>query len=212
MQKHAEPSEKLIIKPINSVNNIISELMQLTGSGKSVMLYTDAKYFLLSTLKKGEESKYTVRAMFDLIRCDFPHLADLKLSDAIHMTDLKVILTLWRLQIEQASQALQNFSAGNSMASVYAERLIESLPETLHAANQFLDLDIPTEQIDDIAGSDERFNDAKNIGRRFSVEERKEAYLKVESFYGAELENGLRWLVQNNPGTRLKPKMSAVLA
>ena len=79
LQKHAGPSEKLIIKPINSVNNIISELLQLTGSGKSLMLYTDAKNFLLSTLRKGEESKYTVRAMFDLIRCDFPHLANLGL-------------------------------------------------------------------------------------------------------------------------------------
>ena len=212
LQKHADPSEKLIIKPINSVNNIITELMQLTGSGKSLMLYTDAKNFLLSTLKKGEESKYTVRAMFDLIRCDFPHLENLRLSDAIHMTDLKVILTLWRLQIEQAGQSLQNFSPRNLMASVYAERLIESLPETLQAANQFLELGIPAGQIDDILRSDKRFDDAKNIGQRFSVEGRKEAYLKVENFYGAELDNGLRWLVQNNPGTRLKPKMSGALA
>ena len=52
LQKHATPSERLIIKPINSVNNIIPELLQITGSGKSLLLYTDAKNFLLSTLKK----------------------------------------------------------------------------------------------------------------------------------------------------------------
>jgi hypothetical protein len=212
LQKHAKPSEKLIIKPINSVNNIISELLRLTGSGKSLMLYTDAKNFLLSTLKKGEESKNTVRAMFDLIRCDFPHLVNLRLTDTIQMTDLKVILTLWRLQIEQAEQALQHFSPGNLMASVYGERLIENPLETLRAANQFLDLGIPAGQIDAIVSSDSRFNDAKNTGQRFSVEGRKEAYLKVENFYGAELDNGLRWMVQNNPGTRLNPKMSGSLA
>jgi len=208
LQKHAEPSEKLIIKPINSVNNIISELLQLTASGKSLMLYTDAKNFLLSTLKKGEESKYTVRAMFDLIRCDFPHLANLGLSDSIHMTDLKVILTLWRLQIEQANQAIRYFSPRNLMASVYAERLIENPLEILLAANQFLELGIPAGQIDDIVKSDTRLNDAKNTGKRFSVEARNEAYQKVEDFYGNELDNGLRWMVQNNPGTRLNPKMS----
>ena len=211
LQKHAGPSEKLIFKPINSVNNIISELLHLTGSGKSLMLYTDAKSFLLSTLKKGEESKNTVRAMFDLIRCDFPHLANLRLTDAIHMTDLKVILTLWRLQTEQAEQALQYFSPRNLMASVYGERLIENPLETLRAANQFLDLGIPAGQIDDIVSSDSRFNDAKNIGQRFSVAGRKAAYLKVENFYGAELDHGLRWMIQNNPGARLNPKMSGSL-
>jgi hypothetical protein len=211
LQKHAEPSEKLIIKPINSVNNIISELLQLTGSGKSLMLYTDARNFLLSTLKKGEESKYTVRAMFDLIRCDFPQLANLRLTNTIHMTDLKVILTLWRLQIEQADQALQYFSTRNQMASVYGERLIENPLEILRAANQFLDLGIPAGQIDDIVKSDSRFNDAKNFGQRFSVEGRKEAYLKVENFYGAELENGLRWMIQNNPGTKMNPDMRGSL-
>jgi hypothetical protein len=212
LQKHADPSGKLIIKPINSVNNIISELLQLTASGKSLMLYTDAKNFLLSTLKKGEESKFTVRAMFDLIRCDFPQLANLRLTDTIHMTDLKVILTLWRLQIEQAEQALQIFSPMGRMASVYGERLIENPLETLRSANQFLDLGIPAEQIDDIARSNKRFNDAKNIGQRFSVEERKEAYLKVENFYGAELDNGLSWMVQSNPGTRMNPELCGSLA
>jgi len=211
LQKHAEPSEKLIIKPINSVNNIISELLQLTGSGKSLMLYTDARNFLLSTLKKGEGSKFTVRAMFDLIRCDFPQLANLRLTDTIHMTDLKVTLTLWRLQIEQAEQAVRHFSPRNPIASVYGERLIEDLAETLRAANRFLDLGISAGQIEDIARSDSRFNDAKNTGRRFSVEGRKKAYLKVENFYGAELDNGLKWMVQSNPGTRLKPEMSCPL-
>jgi len=212
LRKHAEPSEKLIIKPINSVNNIVSELLQLTGSGKSLMLYTDARSFLLSTLKKGEESKFAVRAMFDLIRCDFPHLANLTLTNTIQMTDLKVILTLWRLQIEQANRALQDFSPKHQLASVYSESLIENPLETLRAANRFLDLGIPAGQIDDIAKSDSRFDDAKNIGQRFSVERRKEAYLKIENFYGAELDNGLRWMVQNNPGTRLNPKMRESLA
>ena len=48
LQKHATPNERLLIKPINSVNNIIPELLQITGSAKSLLLYTDARNFLLS--------------------------------------------------------------------------------------------------------------------------------------------------------------------
>jgi len=212
LQKHARSAEKLILKPINSVNNIISELMGLTGAGKSLMLYTDAQNFLLSTLKKGEQSKYAVRAMFDLTRCDFPHLANLRLTDTIHMTDLKVILTLWRLQIEQADKALQQFSPLNRMASIYGERLIESPLETLQLANRYLELGISEDEISRIANSDSRFDDAKSAGQRFSIENRKQAYEKVKAFYGTELDMGLRWMLQNNPGIQLTPTLAGTLA
>lgn len=211
LQKHAGRDEKLIIKPINSVNNIIPELMQETGSAKSLMLYTDAKNFLLSTLKKGEESKFAVRAMFDLIRCDFPHLEKLRISDTIHMTDLKVILTLWRLQIEQAEMALRTFAPQNVMASLYGEHLITSPLESLRAANQFLELGISSDQLDQIARSDRRLMDAKNTGTPFSIEKRREAYTKVEEFYRGELDKGLGWMIHSNPGTRLKPNLLGAL-
>jgi len=211
LRKHARQNEKLIIKPINSVNNIIPELMQITGSAKSLMLYTDAKTFLLSTLRKGEGSKHTVRAMFDLIRCDFPHLANLNLSAIIHMTDLNIILTLWRLQLEQAENALQVFSPKNAMASLYGEKLIHNPLAALQCANRFLDLGISSQQINDIAESDNRFKDAKNSSERFSVQKRKDVYESLERFYGDELDNGYQWMLNNNPTTRLYPDLSGAL-
>jgi len=211
LQKHATPSERLIIKPINSVNNIIFELLHLTGSGKSLMLYTDARNFLLSTLKKGEGGKQTVRSMFDLLRCDFQHLSNLMLTHTIHMTDLRVIMTLWRLQIEQAEKALQYFSPMSKMASLYGEKLIENPLEALRAANHFLELGITGDQIDNVVKSDIRFNDAKNTGERFSVQKRAEVYNKLEDFFGADLNDGLNWMVRNNPGTSLHPDLSGAL-
>jgi hypothetical protein len=211
LQKHAAPAEKLVIKPINSVNNIIPELLQTTGSGKALMMYTDAKNFLLSTLRKGEGGKHVTRAMFDLLRCDFPHLANLSLSAMLHMTDLNIILTLWRLQIEQAESALQQYSSGNMMASLYGEKLVQHALETLSDANRFLDLGISAEQIENIVESDRRFDDAKNAGERFSPQKRQEIYQKLEDFYGADLVNGLNWMVRKNPGTLLTPVLSGAL-
>jgi len=211
LQKHALASEKLIIKPINSVNNIIPELLQITGSGKSLMLYTDVRNFVLSTLKKGEGGKQTVRSMFDLLRCDFEHLSNLQLTHTIHMTDLRIIMTLWRLQLEQAEKVLQEFSPGNVMASLYGEKLVQEPLETLQAANQFLELGISSEQIHAIANSDSRFIDAKNKGKEFSVQEREAQYQRLESFYGDDLDDGLEWLIRNNPGTKLFPEPSGAL-
>ncbi len=211
LQKHARQSEKLIIKPINSVNNIISELLQVTASTPSLMLYTDAENFLLSTLKKGEGGKHVIRAMFDLLRCDFPHLSNLSFSAMINMTDLNIILTLWRLQIEQAETVLQQFSGKTVMASLYGEELIQSTLDTLRAANHFLGLGISAEQINDLVKSDSRFIDAKNTAERFSEIKRKETYEKITAFYGDELVNGLNWMVNNNPKTSLHPNLSGAL-
>ncbi len=211
LQKHASANERLIIKPINSVNNIIPELLEITSDTKSLMLYTDARNFALSTLKKGEGGKQTIRSMFDLIRCDFPHLANLQLTHTIHMTDLRIIMTLWRLQLEQAEQAIRQHSSESGIASLYGERLIDNPQAILHAANDFLDLGISSGQIDAIATSDERFNDAKNASERFSKEQRAEKYRQLEEFYGSDLDDGLEWLTRSNPGTELHPELSAAL-
>ena len=211
LRKHAAPGEKLVIKPINSVNNIVTELMQMTGRGKALMLFTDARNFLLSTLKKGEPAKHTVRSMFDLVRCDFPQLERLRLSDTIHLTDLKVIMTLWRLQLEQANGVLQYFAPRDRMASLYGERLVAEPAATLHAANRFLELNIPDGRLDAIAG-EHRNDDAKVEGARFSAESRRQAYRKVENFYGDELDRGLEWMARNNPGTQLLPELPGPLA
>ncbi|MBT8071794.1 MAG: hypothetical protein HKP21_09530 [Xanthomonadales bacterium] len=211
LQKHAGPSEKLIIKPINSVNNIIPELLQLTGQTKSLVLYTDARNFLLSTLRKGESGKHVIRAMFDLIRCDFPHLSNLTISATIHMTDWNIILTLWRLQIEQAEAALRKFAPAQVMASLYGEELIHNPLQVLTAANRFLELGVSTERIAGIVQSDERHEDAKTSGQRFSVERRAGTYQKLEQFYGAELDQVFNWMLNNNPSVQLEPKLTGSL-
>lgn len=211
LQKHATAGEKLVIKPINSVNNIVPELLQLTGSNPSLMLYTDARNFILSTLRKGEGGKQTVRSMFDLLRCDFPHLSNLQLTHTIHMTDLRVIMTLWRLQLEQAEQLLKKYSPDRRIASLYGDDLIENPGKCLQAANEFLGLGIPAEQIDAIANSEERHVDAKNPGEVFSLARREEAYQRLEAVFGDDINDGLEWLIANNPGTRVRPRLSGPL-
>jgi len=150
--------------------------------------------------------------MFDLLRCDFEHLANLSLSAMLHMTDLNIILTFWRLQIEQAEKALQNYAPKNVMASLYGEKLTQNPTETLLTVNQFLGLGISSEQIDELVSSDSRFDDAKSTGQRFSLQKRDETYQKLKRFYGDDLENGFKWMLRNNPGTRLHPNVTGALS
>jgi hypothetical protein len=209
LQKHTRPSETLVIKPINSVNNIIGELLKISAGSRALLLYTDARNFMLSTLRKGEGGKHVVRAMFDLLRCDFPHLANLSLSAMIHMTDWNIILTFWRLQTEQAEQMLQQHK--NAMASLYGEELIHDPLASVQQVNRFLELGLNDKQIDTVMAGDQRHQDAKASGQRFSVEKREETYHRLEEFYGVELEQVFKWMLRNNPATELQPRLSSGL-
>lgn len=216
LQKHANmgvgPAKKLLIKPINSINNIIPELLNASPSSKSLMMYTDARNFLLSTMSKGEAGKQTVRAMFDLIRCDFPHLEKLSLSNAIHMSDLKLILTFWRLQIDQAESAVKVFGSAKRIHSVYGESVIGDLSDTLISANEVLELGLSGQQLQRIVEDDDRrYQDAKNAGARFSPKVREEKYQAIENIFETDFENAYQWMVQNNPSVSLKPHLSSPL-
>ena len=212
LQKHAKAHEKLVIKPINSVNNIIPELLQASPSSRSIVLYTDVKNFLCSTLAKGEHGRQRTRAMFDLLRCDFPQLANLRLSDVIRMSDLKLILTFWRLQIEQAQKMLIDFGSDTKIVSLYAEKLINDVSTALPIISEHLQLGISASKMQQIAISDERLRDAKNPQQQFSVQKRAENFHKITDFYAADLENGYHWMTQNNPAVALYPKLGNALA
>ena len=129
----------------------------------------------------------------------------------LHMTDLNIILTLWRLQIEQANNALQQCSPGNVMASLYGEDLIQNPRETLLATNQLLDLGISSEQIDIIVNCDSRHDDAKSKGEKFSMQKRQDSYQKLEDFYGEDLETGLQRMLRTKPHVKLKPDLRGPL-
>ncbi len=210
--KHAKAGETLIIKPINSINNIMTELLRLHADSKALLLYTDARRFLLSTLKKGEGGKRMIRTMFDLIRCDFPHLSNLRLTDVVRMTDITVILTLWRLHIEQAEQALQQHSANGNLASLYGETVIEKPLESLQAINQYLELGLLPETLAEITAGKVRTEDAKHTGQSFSLSERDKIHHRIETFYAGELNQCLQWLTKNNPETRLIPRLGSPLS
>ena len=211
LQKHASQQETSILKPINSVNNIIPELLQACGPTRSLILYTDARNFILSSLRKGEGGMQTVRSMFDLIRCDFPHLSQLQLSHVIHMTDLRVIMTLWRLQIEQAQAAASEAGQDGSMATLYGENVVRDAQSALTAISQHLDAGIEPDHIQKLMRSDLIGEDAKNSGEAFSARIREERYQRLEDIFGNDINDGLEWLTRSNPGTDLVPQLPLAL-
>lgn len=211
LQKHAQAHETLIIKPVNSVNNIVPELMLASGATKALMMYTDVRNFVLSTLKKGESAKQRQRSMFDLIRCDFPHLATLNVSDVIQLSDLKLSLTLWRLHIEQAQNILNTNNAGANIRSVYAEDLINNPAKMIVACNDFLELGLSKETIDEVVNGRLITHDAKDSDAEFSLDKRASQYKKIETFFQDDLNNGYQWMLANNPSTKLTPKLPQAL-
>lgn len=211
LHKHVNDDERLIIKPINSVNNIIQEILHEVGQTRSLILYTGARRFLLSTLKQGEQARQTTRAMFDLLRCDFPHLRNLSLSNALHMSDLKLVLTLWRLQIEQIQAVLNAIGQQKSIVSLDAELLDTDPIKQLIQVNQFLDTGLIDEDMVSHLESGLLAIDAKSPSKNYDQKNRDTEYRRVYDFFANDIENGFRWLLSNNTATNLQPQLPFAL-
>jgi hypothetical protein len=208
LQKHANDKEQLLIKPINTVNNIIPELLHASPNSKALILFNDARNFLLSSLRKGEGGKRLTRLMFDQIRKDFEHLSRLRLQDIIPLTDMTIICTLWRLHIEQVAPLLNEYGPQNRLRSVYGERLINDAKLVLQETNQFLNLDFSDKQLQTIINAEAFSEDSKKKDEQFSTQQRELRFKEIENFYGHEISGILDWMVKNNPQTRLKPELS----
>ena len=97
------------------------------------------------------------------------------------------------------------------MRSLHAEKLINEPQKLLPAVNDFLELGISNELLNEIAFGNLSTQDAKDINKSFSVSKRDENYQRVESFFGTDLSNGFKWLTANNPSTSLTPNLSCPL-
>jgi len=211
LAKHADAGQKLIIKPVNSANNIIPELLNAATGASALLLYTDVRHFMLSTFKKGEQAKQRQRSMFDLLRCDFSHLSQLSVSDAISMSDLKLSLTLWRLQIDQAESVLSGLPSSDGLRSLHSELLINEVDSWLYRISQHLKIELTVEQIRIISNSKLVAQDAKDGEKQFSVSEREKSYKEIEALIGTDLDKGYRWMLNNNPTATLEPILSKPL-
>ncbi|HEY1992479.1 MAG TPA: hypothetical protein VGH71_08450 [Gammaproteobacteria bacterium] len=131
-----EDSEAVLIKPTNVSNNLAEDLLSLRPDAPGLVLSSDLESFLVSNLKKTDETRQKLPTMVQLFDQDVDYGEQLGVSLA-GLDFLQAVVVVWHAQRIQW-QALLASSAGARLRTLDSAVLLARPAETLAAAAAFL--------------------------------------------------------------------------
>jgi hypothetical protein len=188
-------AQKIIIKPTNTVNNIINKLLSVHPESRAILLHSDLESFLISLLKKGEEGRAFGRNLFNIFQMDSAEAQQMSHLQLMRMTDLQIGALAWHLQLEHFLAAL-NSESGARVKSLHCDRLLADSEMILEQAIRHL---VPEELGGDIAAvvaAAPLANNAKTPGESFTARDRQDEHLDTRKQYSASLDIITPWAKQ----------------
>lgn len=190
-----QEKQRVIIKPTNTVNNLIGELLAANDENKCLLLHSDLKSFLISLLKKGEEGRAFGRNLYNIFSMDSPEAQQLNHAQLMRMTDSQIAAIVWHLQFEHFIAAAERFGESR-LKSLHCDRLIESPPEILRRAVTHFGLESLADNFDRLVENAPLNSDAKTPGTKFSGTDRVSQHKQAEELLKNTLDVIIPWAKQ----------------
>jgi hypothetical protein len=187
--------ELVVVKPTNTVNNIINPLMAAHKNSKAVLLHSDLKSFMLSTLKKGERGRSFARQLFKLFSMDSQEVKQLDQQQLMAMTDMQITAITWHLQLENFFAATQQFGR-DQVRSLHCDQLLSNPAQTLTKVVDCLDASGLQQNFDQLMVNAPLNKNAKETGQAFSATDREAEYRQIEQQFSDSLQTIIPWAEQ----------------
>ena len=188
-------NESVVVKPTNTVNNIICQLMDTHAESKALLLHSDLKSFLISLLKKGEEGRGFARQLFNIFFMDSAETQLLQQNQLMRMTDIQVAAITWHLQLENYFDAFAEFNA-DKVTSLHCDRLLDNSNDILTKVVSNLNLPTLEQNIDQMLEHAPLQKNSKTPGKAFTAQDRKLEHSEAASLYADSLNTIIPWAKQ----------------
>lgn len=131
--------EQVLVKPSNFANTLMTEAAEMTR-GRSLMLYSSPRSFLVSIVKEGEGRRSYARDLFLALAGDGHPQGGQGVDTLLRMTDLQMAALAWRMQMAAMRQAME--ALGERAVSLDADAFLRAPGEALTALDRFFNLGI----------------------------------------------------------------------
>lgn len=185
-------SEAVLIKPTNLANNMIAEMLALRPDAKAIFLYSDLKDFLISNLKKTDETQQKMRTLARMFARDISYLRHFPDLDIDSLNWLQAVFIVWHAQMLNFSNFLK-LSDNQKIASLNSSTLLAKPRETMAAVSGFYGFGLDAEKIREIVSGPTWKTHAKDPLAPYDQEERERENAAIASRYRTEIEEVLRW-------------------
>lgn len=187
--------QTVLVKPTNTVNNIIRPLMSAHPASKALLLHSDLESFLVSILKKGEQGRGFLRQLFTILLMDSPEARQLDSNQLLRMTDSQIAAITWHLQLEFFVDAFKQFNSSR-LRSLHCDVLLDQPNDTLAKLVDFFGYKHLSDDFDRLMDQAPLKHNAKEPGQQFDSQSRSQDYDRARSQYSDTLEVIIPWAKQ----------------
>lgn len=188
-------AQTVLVKPTNTVNNIISPLMATHPHSKALLLHSDLESFLISILKKGEQGRGFVRQLFTILLMDSPEARQLDSTRLLRMTDSQIAAITWHLQLEKFFDAFKIYGP-SQVRSLHCDRLLEDPRSSIASLIEFFEFSSLSENFERLMDQAPLQSNAKTPDQKFDAGNRSQEYAKARNEFSDTLEVIIPWAKQ----------------
>jgi hypothetical protein len=174
------------LKLHDTVNNLMSELLEWHAGSRGIVLYSDLPSFLLANLKQQDRRRW-IRTRSQA--CGSGRIAALADVDVESLSDAQVCSYVWLAQLRACSNGIA--ANGGRLRSLNCRFLFDEPAETLGAICRFIDGEADMKAIDAVV--EQHAQQHAKSRRDFNAAEERRASTELRRTYAKEIEEGLRW-------------------
>lgn len=195
--------ERVLIKPTNAANNLAAEIIESRATGGVILLHSSLEYFLVSVIKKGEDCRAFVRRLFNIVRGDSAHYANLPGEALLRMTDLQIAALTWNLQVERYLELLKRYPRA-AIRTLDCETLLREPVAVIAKLFQHFGCEVDDAVMEAIATGPVFNRDSKDRERIYDAAQRAAEFTQVRRTYSREIDQVLAWDERLRPGGAIR--------
>jgi hypothetical protein len=186
-------SESVLIKPTHVANNLAADMLMRRPDARGVILYSGLEAFLVSNLKKQDDTKQKMPMLARIFDMDAGYAKRFENTSIESLGMLQQAAVIWHAQM-LAFQALLSSPAGSRLKSLDSAQLLADPPATLQAAATFLGDPLAANELTGIVEGPTWKTHAKDPFSNYDPALREQENRDIAARHADEIRYVTRWI------------------
>ena len=186
------PGETQIVKPSNTCNHLIPQMMHLRPDAKAIVLYSSLEAFLAGIVRRGQEGREYARRAFHQFLLAIPLETRFSREDLQLQTDLQIAAQVWLMQAAFLDSVARRLGSERVRVLNCADFLANK-SATLSRVSDFFGLGLDDARCAEIARSEVFKEHAKNHAQSFDPAQHQAQLEEAAASHAEELASARDW-------------------
>lgn len=194
LAKNYKTGKSPVIKVTNVANNLLVDVLKYLPGHTSLYLYSDLRSFLISNLKKPEDTKRKMPELANWFINDvdfarrFPHYCEIN-----QLSFLQICALVWVANLYNFRSAVEKHP-GQHVRTLDMHVFLKQPEDTLRALSLFFGHQADSSEVARMADPGVLESNAKQQQQKYNRGVREQEAQQVVSSYGNEIDRALAWI------------------